>query len=349
MEGTSLRFKSVSADQAIERMKIQSPLSIEECVTVLKNATVKDTAFGTMFVAAGTIICKFSGNNFRLRQKRGYGNSFAPFFYGKLRQTETGTEISGEFRIHPFVLAFMAIWFGGVLLIGGTMALTSLAQLITGHYDHTKNANPLLGIFIPVIMLVFGAALVKFGKWLGRSEETKMNNLLQEAFSTNKAPSLAALTQPLPPQKISMTVPLLLFAALGLLCFVSAFTGVSSYHTSASHYTTSASSNDLSHSSTVITYYHDHWGRWLAFANGMFLWFLAYGIWQRLYLTWRLGFVLIALSVVSFVFDVLADPNFSQESGKPPLVVTIFMSAGVLAVSAYWTVWWYKKKDYFTA
>jgi hypothetical protein len=329
-------------------VKIQSPLSVEQCATVLKNATVNDTPFGTMFVATSTIICKFSRNNFRLRQKRSYGNSFGPYFYGKLQQTETGTEISGEFRIHPFVVAFMALWFGLLILIGGMMVFTSLTQLVTGHYDHAKNGNPLVGIFGPLIMVIFGIAFVKFGKWLGRSEETKMASFLQEAFSTNKAPSAAAFIQPLPPQKISMTVPIFLFAALGLISFVSAFTGVSSYHTSASYYT-STSSNDLSHSGTAITYYHDHLGRWLAVANGIFLLFMAYGIWQRLYLIWRLGFVLIALSAVSFVFNVLADPNaFPHGSEKSLLVFTIFISVGALAVGVYWTVWWYKKKDYFT-
>ena len=328
--------------QIIERMKIQSPLGVEECVTVLKSATVKDSLFGTMFLNSGTIICKFSGNNFRLRQKRSYGNSFGPYFYGKLKPTMTGTEISGEFRIHPFVLAFMAFWFGGVILIGGIVAFTSLAQLVTGHYDHAKNANPLVGIFVPLIMVIFGIALVKFGKWLGRSEEAKMTSLLQELFSAKKVPFAATFTQPSSPQKISMVVPILFFASLGLLSFVSSFTGISSYQTT-------ASSEPVPHAVTVIAYYHDQWGRWLASANGIFLCFMAYGIWTRLYLVWKLGFVLIALSSVEFIFTILFDPNaFPHVSGMPFLVFTIFISAGAMAVGAFWAVWWYKRKDYFT-
>jgi hypothetical protein len=322
-------------------MKIQSPLGVEECVAVLKSATVNDSPFGTMFLSAGTIICKINGHNFRLRQKRSYGNSFGPYFYGKLKQAEIGTEISGDFRIHPFVFAFMALWFGLLIVIGGVMVLTSFTQWVTGHYDHTKNANPLVGVFAPLVMAIFGIGLVKFGKWLGRSEEARMSEFLQQTFSANKVPPKAAFTQPTSSQKISMTVPMLLFAALGVLSFASSFTGISSYHAS-------ASSNDLSHSGAIITYYHDQWGRWLALANGIFLGFMAYGIWKRLYLIWKLGFVLIALSAVSFVFNVLGDPNaLPHVSGRPLLVFTIFISAGALAVGAYWTVWWYKKKDYF--
>ena len=306
---------------------------------ILKSSTIKDTPFGTMSVDAGTLICKPGGNNFRLRQKRSYGNSFGPYFYGKLLPTQTGTEISGEFRIHPFAFAFMAVWFGGVILIGGMMAFASLTQLISGHH-HSKNANPLVGIIMPVVMVAFGIALVKFGKWLGKSEEAKMTSFLQQAFSTNKTPALTASSTPMPPGKISITGPILFFAGLGILSLVASFTGISSFQAA-------ASSQD--HSGAVITYFRDQWGRGLALANGIFLCCMAYGIWKRVPLVWKLGFALIALSGVSFVFNVLGDPNaFPRGPGKFPLVLMVFVIAGASVVSAFWAVWWYKKKAYFT-
>jgi NADH:ubiquinone oxidoreductase subunit K len=323
-------------------MKIYSPLSVEECLNMLKSAVVQDTLFGTMFINSGSIIGKFNGESFRLRQKRSYGNAFGPYFYGKLRQTENGTEISGQFRIQPFVIAFMAFWFGAVLLGGGGMALSSLSQLITGHDDHAKNANFLLGILSPLIMLVLGGAMVGFGKWLGKSEEVKMTGFLQQMFSDNKTSPTAAFVPPLSPPKISMTRPLFFFVLLGLLSLISSFTGISSYHAS-------ASSDPSAHSGVLITYYHDEWGRWLAFATGIFLCLMAYGIWKRLYLVWKAGFALIALSAVNFVFEVVGDPNFlSSTSGFPLVIFILLISAGALAVGAFWTVWWYKKKDYFT-
>ena len=322
-----------------EIIKIQSSLGTEECRAALKNATVNDSTFKTMFVDSGTILCKFDGDSFRLRQKRSYRNSFAPFFYGKLSQTMTGTEISGEFRLHPFVMAFMTLWFGLLLVIGGTMAWVSLVQLVTGH-SNAKNANPIMGLLVPVIMLVFGVALVKFGKWLARSEEDNISNLLKETFSADKDSSLVSSIRT-PAKKIVMTIPMLVFAGMGILSLVFCFSGISSY-------TASASSNDMAHSGTGITYYYDQWGRWLSFANGVFLCVMAYGIWKRIYLVWKLGFVLIALSGISFIFQVLGDPHFfAGESGGPPLFLIIFAFAGAVAVCAYWTFWWYKKKDYF--
>jgi hypothetical protein len=322
-------------------MKIQSPLSVGECVTLLKSATVNESPFGTMFLNSGTIICKFNGNNFRLRQKRSYRNSFCPFFYGKMIQTEKGAEISGEFRIHPFVVAFMALWFGFLILGGGIIFFTSLTQLVTGHYDHTKEANPLVGIFVPIIMAIFGIALVKFGKWLGRSEEANMTSLLQELFSSNPKSTVPILLKPETPKEMTMWLPILLLSLMALLSVTACFTGISSFQTS-------ASSTDPKHTGATITYFHDQRGRWLAFANGVFLGSMAYGIWKRYYLVWKLGFLLIAASVVSFVFNGYSDITvLSKTPGSQVLVFTIFITVGALAVGTYWTVWWFKKKDYF--
>jgi len=61
-----------------------------------------------------------------------------------------------------------------------------------------------------------------------------------------------------------------------------------------------------------------------------------------------LGFLLIAASVVRFVFNGYSDITvLSKTPGSQVLVFTIFITVGALAVGTYWTVWWYKKKDYF--
>ena len=76
---------------------------------------------------------------------------------------------------------------------------------------------------------------------------------------------------------------------------------------------------------------------------------MAYGVWKRLHFAWKLGLALIALSAVDFVFNVLCDSSpFSHVSGKSLLIFAIPVSVAATAVGAYWTVWWYKKRDYFT-
>jgi hypothetical protein len=59
-----------------------------------------------------------------------------------------------------------------------------------------------------------------------------------------------------------------------------------------------------------------------------------------------LGFCLIALSAVSFLAN--AFDSLPSASGRP-IGVLIFILLGALAVGTYWSVWWYKKRDYFVA
>ena len=61
--------------------------------------------------------------------------------------------------MNPAVRIFMFIWFGGVVLIGGSLLVAS------GRQDHN-----VLGAVIPVGMLGFGFALVRFGRFMARNE-----------------------------------------------------------------------------------------------------------------------------------------------------------------------------------
>jgi hypothetical protein len=163
-------------------MKIQTKLSLEESVSLLKSTTVEENFFRTKLLPSGTIICQLRGQRFRLRQQRWYGNAFAPFFHGELSPKAGGTEISGEFRMLPFVIPFMAVWFGGAILGGLAIALKSIRQWMSGH-DQIGIGGLARGLFEPLIMPGLGAAFVLFGKRLGRSEEVRMTTYLQQTFS----------------------------------------------------------------------------------------------------------------------------------------------------------------------
>jgi len=168
--------------QAGDGMRFESSLDLDQCANLLKNSTLRDDLFKTMFAPSGTLICQFTGNKFRLRQKRGYQNSYAPYFYGQLKKTEKGTEIEGRYRIHPFVRCFTTVWFSGVILIGSLSLMACLTRLIKGSHDHAQPTGAYLGILIPLGMLAFGIALAKFGMRLGKSEEKNMTELLQRLF-----------------------------------------------------------------------------------------------------------------------------------------------------------------------
>ena len=61
-----------------ERMELQTRLSIDDCKA-------------------------------RLQQRRNHRNSFAPYLYGQFNAADGGTQVEGEFKLHPFTKIFMAL------------------------------------------------------------------------------------------------------------------------------------------------------------------------------------------------------------------------------------------------
>lgn len=53
-----------------------------------------------------------SGNSFDLTRIIGYRNSFLPVITGTVEDDPSGTRIYVKMRLHPIVMAFLAIWIG---------------------------------------------------------------------------------------------------------------------------------------------------------------------------------------------------------------------------------------------
>jgi len=70
-----------------------------------------------------------------------------------------------------------------------------------------------------------------------------------------------------------------------------------------------------------------------------------YGVQKRAPVTWKLGFVWIVVSGCLFLVRALSDEalrNLDRRIAIPFLIIVTIM------VSAYWSQWWYGKKDYFS-
>ena len=83
--------------------------------------------------------------------------------------------------MHPFVKIFMIVWFSFL----GVFSVIMLISAFAGQAD--IQGSPVLGPVIPAGMAAFGVALVKFGRWLGRSEETAIIAFLKNTLETNDA------------------------------------------------------------------------------------------------------------------------------------------------------------------
>src|SRR6266404_5629635 len=109
--------------------------SMSECQRVVRSVG---------YSAFGVILASFDGYKFRLYVQRNYRNSFAPIFSGRLIPQASGTRVEGRFGMHPFVKMFLAVWFGGVAIIGGMIFIMSVGQVLSGYVN--ENSRTLVGI-----------------------------------------------------------------------------------------------------------------------------------------------------------------------------------------------------------
>jgi len=155
-----------------DAISLYTAKTISECQRMVKSVG---------YSAFGVVLASFDGYKFRLYVRRDYRNSFAPLFSGRLVPQTTGTRVEGRFGMHPFVKIFLAVWFAGVVIIGGFIFVSSIGQALSG--DVSDNSKRHIGIVVPPILLGFGVLLVRFGKKLGRDEETRILSWLKRSFA----------------------------------------------------------------------------------------------------------------------------------------------------------------------
>lgn len=155
-----------------DAISLYTAKSISECQRMVKSVG---------YSAFGVVLASFDGYKFRLYVRRDYRNSFAPLFSGRLVPQTTGTRVEGRFGMHPFVKIFLAVWFAGVVSVGGFIFVSSIGQAMSG--DVSNNSQRHIGIVVPPILLGFGVLLVRFGKKLGRDEETRILSWLERSFA----------------------------------------------------------------------------------------------------------------------------------------------------------------------
>jgi len=100
-----------------------------------------------------------------------------------MQPQRTGTVIRGEFAMHAFTRVFMPIWFGGVMLIGGSGFVISLFAMLTRPSGQHQRPWPVL--LIPPGMLLFGFLLIRFGRYLARDEARFLTDFLRHTLDVD--------------------------------------------------------------------------------------------------------------------------------------------------------------------
>jgi len=161
-------------------VRLETGLTVEQCKDRLARS-IDPEKFGlwTGYAGSRPIVGRIDDVSFRLQKRRYGSNPSAPFFSGQMVPFENGTRIEGSFQMHGFVKTSMTFYFW-------FLGISCVAMLISNIAGRTVFQAPML--LVPVGMAVWGAALVKFGQWLGRSEEKAIVEFLKHTCEASDVP-----------------------------------------------------------------------------------------------------------------------------------------------------------------
>lgn len=169
-----------------ERLELYSPLSPEECARRISDAMDSERSalfsdalqFGSRPVAGRVDACSI-----KLRKRIRYRNAFQSFLTAKMHPEGSGTIVSGEFAMQPFMRVILRIWSGSVILIGGAFFVATVSAYLFSSTPRGDNAWIIA--VVPLGMIVSGFAIVRFGRYLARNEARFITDFLIHALNAN--------------------------------------------------------------------------------------------------------------------------------------------------------------------
>jgi hypothetical protein len=169
----------------VSAVELVSPLPPDECVACLRGAVDLGLFFG---FGSKPVIGRVFGWSVRLRKRIGYSNSFQTFLIGAFEPHGGGSMFRGTAGVHPLVIAFVAVWYAGLVVGGGMFCVAAAQGRIVG--------NVPLGLALLPLMGVFFAVVVWFGRHLARGERRFLlafvADLLNASGAGSAEPSAAA-------------------------------------------------------------------------------------------------------------------------------------------------------------
>ena len=165
-------------------VELASPLTLEDCRHRLKDEM--DDPF--RLFGKKKIIGRIGDHRLSARKRIRYRNSFQTVLRAGLDEQFGQTRFHCRFSMHPFVIAFMTVWFGFIGL-GCLAALIHVAVRSgqSGKTYPTDLASALAGGLIPAGMFVFGIFMVRFCRYLARDEQSFLIDFLQTTVDAKPA------------------------------------------------------------------------------------------------------------------------------------------------------------------
>ncbi|HUJ47883.1 MAG TPA: hypothetical protein VLV55_12190 [Rhizomicrobium sp.] len=165
--------------QRLKPVELLSPLPQATCVERLRAAIHSPWSMSTK-----GFVGRARSDSLTLRCAIWYGNSFQTILRARLNEDSDGTHIRCRFGMRRIEFAFMCVWFGLILLAGGTMFFQAFVAALNGHsFGKLPDA---LEIGSPLIMAVFGIGLLKFCWYLARDERPEMIEFLKRTLEAQE-------------------------------------------------------------------------------------------------------------------------------------------------------------------
>ena len=164
-------------------VSVVSPLTREECVARLSAAIDSPTTILGKRPAIGTV----SADGFYLRKRIFSRNSFQTRIIGTLTPAGGGTNIQCDFGEMPRGVVIAGI-VGVVILLVGVCAPTA-ALLSSRGIDLSPYMPQIIAIMVggSAIGIVFGFAVIRFGRWLARDERAFLIKFVSETLDARPA------------------------------------------------------------------------------------------------------------------------------------------------------------------
>lgn len=156
------------------RFDLLSPMTREEIARVLTDETDRWWTFN----GAKPFVASVRADGFSMRVRQWYRNSFQTVLRATYQEAADGTHLSCCAGMHPFVVAFMVVWFAVITSIG-------IGVLVTVFGSPGDNSI-LYSVFAVVVMVAFGFALIRIGRWLAQGELERMLAFLKEVIDAER-------------------------------------------------------------------------------------------------------------------------------------------------------------------
>ena len=127
-----------------------------------------------------------NGLAFRFRNRRRFSrNNFAPACFGNIQPNGSGSTINAQISAkNTFFLIFAIVFVVLVTLLSGSFGVLALLLLTqTNQPSPQAIAVPVILFLMPLLAIAFLIGLFMIGKWMSKTDEARMNELLYRLFA----------------------------------------------------------------------------------------------------------------------------------------------------------------------